>query len=223
MSVSSGRSSSGGAAGGARSSARSSNRSAKSSSSPARKRGNAGRSASGQSSSSPKTTARQSAGRSQSAARRTASSRSASPRKAGRQTAASRNGRATTPSASQNGSAANHAGRGAIVRIGVPAVTGAVGIAGGVLLGRTALQPQSKGAGNGVARQGRPWWRDPADRRGGQAVREARQRGPQRRDGGTQRARKGRADRQGARLTDRGVVAGIRHEDTRRIRGARRG
>jgi len=49
-----------------------------------------------------------------------------------------------TPSASQNGSAANHAGRGAIARIGMPAVTGAVGIAGGVLLGRTALHRDRK-------------------------------------------------------------------------------
>lgn len=52
------------------------------------------------------------------------------------------------PSASQNGSAVNHIGRGPIARFGVPAVTGAVGIAGGIaggiLLGRTALQRNRK-------------------------------------------------------------------------------
>jgi hypothetical protein len=123
MSVSSGRGSSRGAAGGGRSSAKSSNRSAKASGTPARKRSSAQPSASGRSSSSPRTTGRQ----------------SASQRKAGRQTAAGQKGGSTTSSASQNGSAADHAAWGAIARIGVPAVTGVAGIAGGVLLGRKAL------------------------------------------------------------------------------------
>jgi hypothetical protein len=154
MSVSSGRSSSGGAAGRTRSSARSSSKSAKSSSgAAARKRSGAKQSASGRSSGSPKTTARQSASRSQSASRRqgsnrqttaggTANGRSASARNTARQ--ATRNGSSATRSASQNGSGAVHSGRRAIARIGVPAVTGAVGIAGGVLLGRTALQRNRK-------------------------------------------------------------------------------
>jgi hypothetical protein len=47
-------------------------------------------------------------------------------------------------SASSNGRSSGNGGRGAIARIAVPAVSGAVGIAGGILLGRNALQRNRK-------------------------------------------------------------------------------
>jgi hypothetical protein len=46
--------------------------------------------------------------------------------------------------ASNGESTENHSSRGAVARFGVPAVTGAIGVAGGILLGRSALQRNRK-------------------------------------------------------------------------------
>jgi hypothetical protein len=90
----------------------------------------------------------QSAARSGSASRssnRSTASRTTPNRSAANRGAAAARSQTDTPSAaSRNGQPGGNGARSAVARIGVPAVTGAIGIAGGVLLGRTALQRNKK-------------------------------------------------------------------------------
>jgi hypothetical protein len=52
--------------------------------------------------------------------------------------------KSTASQAAENGSGSNFSARQAITNVAIPAVTGAIGVAGGVLLGRTALQRNRK-------------------------------------------------------------------------------
>ena len=80
-----------------------------------------------------------------SASSRPSSKRSGSSRSApNKTTAAARSQTESSSTASRNGRPAGSGTLGTVTRIGVPAVTGAAGIAGGILLGRTALKRHKK-------------------------------------------------------------------------------
>lgn len=58
--------------------------------------------------------------------------------------------KSTATEAAANGAGSSHSAREAITNVAIPAVTGAIGVAGGVLLGRTALQRNRKVLGISV-------------------------------------------------------------------------
>jgi hypothetical protein len=112
----------------------------------ARSRGRASSNGSGGSSGKPTTRRQSGRGSSQQTRSRSGASRSAGSRSSAR--GASRSARTTSGSSrapSGNGRSQNdQSGHGTIASIGIPVVTGAIGVAGGVLLGKTALQRNKK-------------------------------------------------------------------------------
>jgi hypothetical protein len=109
------------------------------------RKSSSGRSSSGRGAAASRSTA------SRSTSSRGSSGRSSSGRSSAKRSSDNGEGKQAKRSQSQDEAASRNGqpseengGRSAIARIGVPAVTGAVGIAGGVLLGRTVVKQQKK-------------------------------------------------------------------------------